>query len=137
MLRFSDVFTRQRLRASIQCRYTLDQWGQDTGGVGHLPGTNYNNYAWQQKGKPCSSQHCGNVDYTQPFEPTALMCTIWDAWGHFIAAASRMDSELEPWTYDLINCGREVLAQMALPGEWLAKLLFRNSWWLGNNVHTD
>jgi hypothetical protein len=37
--------------------YTLDLWGQDTGGVGHMPGTNYNNFAWENVDipTPCSS----------------------------------------------------------------------------------
>ena len=95
--------------------YTLDLWGMDSGGVTHIPGTNYNNFAWENVGAmPCTRQHCP-ADYTQPIQPTPNMCAIYDAWTHFLAAAPRMNSSLEPWNYDLVNTGREVLYQLALP----------------------
>ena len=37
------------------------------------------------------------------------MCKIYTAWEAMIAAAPKMDSKLEPWRYDLVNTGREVL----------------------------
>jgi len=43
------------------------------------------------------------------------MCTVWRAWGSLIKAGPKMGAAGEPWTYDLVNTGREVLSQLALP----------------------
>jgi len=87
--------------------YSLDLWGMDSGGVSHIPGTNYNNYAWQQEGaRPCTAQHC-DANYSHPVQPTPMMCTIWKAWGSFIAAGPRMAGAGEPWNYDLVNVGTD------------------------------
>jgi alpha-N-acetylglucosaminidase len=107
-----DVTTAWSLLAASA--YTLDLWGMDSGGVTHLPGDNYNDWAWEPVGKPCTRQHC-SADYTLPYQPTAIMCSVWTAWGAFLRAGPRMDASLEPWTYDLVNIGREVLAQIATP----------------------
>lgn len=32
--------------ALAESAYKLDLWGMDSGGTTHIPGTNYNNYAW-------------------------------------------------------------------------------------------
>ena len=85
--------------------YTLDLWGMDSGGVTHIPGTNYNNFAWEQAGtKPRVTQHC-TANYSRPVQPAPMMCTIWKAWGSLIAAGPRMDGAGEPWNYDLVNVG--------------------------------
>eukprot|EP01047_Picozoa_sp_COSAG01_P003264 COSAG01_NODE_95_length_26957_cov_48.328617_11_plen_115_part_00 len=84
----------------------------DSGGVTHIPGTNYNNFAWENSGAvPCTRQHCP-ADYTRPIQPTANMCAIYNAWTHFLSAAPRMVASLEPWNYDLVNTGREVLYRL-------------------------
>ena len=95
--------------------YQLDLWGMDSGGTTHIPGTNYNNFAWENVGAtPCTSQHCP-ADYTKPIQPTANMCKIYRGWEALIAAGPQMDAKLEPWNYDLVNTGREVLNQLMLP----------------------
>ena len=43
------------------------------------------------------------------------MCGIWRAWGGLIAAAPRAMKAGEPFLYDLVNTGREVLNQLMLP----------------------
>ena len=96
----ADAWARLELSS-----YVLDQWGQDTGGVGHLPGTNYNNYAWQR-------------DSAMPPTPTGAMCDVFGAWSSLLRAAERggeLDVTAEPFKYDLVNTGREVLSQLALP----------------------
>ena len=48
--------------------------------------------------------------------PTDAMCNIFDAWTGLINAASAVpDATIEPFRYDLVNTGREVLAQIAGP----------------------
>ena len=96
--------------------YTLDLWGMRSGGVVHLPGDNYNDWAWEAGGSgsaPCTKQHC-HADYTRAYRPTAIMCDVWAAWGEFIAWEDQ-PADHEPWRYDLVNVGREVLAQLATP----------------------
>ena len=81
--------------------------------VTHLPGSNYNNYAWQH-------------DSAMPPAPSDAMCDVFGAWRALLAAAERAvavagaldgdgDALGEPFRYDLVNTGREVLAQLALP----------------------
>jgi hypothetical protein len=73
-------------------------------------------------------QHCP-ADYSEPIRPTENMCKIFEAWEAMIAAAPRITPDhvddhvaadvggdgLEPWRYDLVNTGREVLNQLMLP----------------------
>ena len=47
--------------------------------------------------------------------PTQPLCNIHAAWGNFINLAKDVDSSLEPFRYDLVNTGREILAQLAGP----------------------
>jgi hypothetical protein len=108
--------------------YKLDLWGMDSGGTTHIPGTNYNNFAWENTAsEPCVRQHCP-ADYTQPIRPTRNMCMIFSAWEALIDAGTRiigtghatnaMESTSvlnEPFVYDLVNTGREVLNQLMLP----------------------
>jgi hypothetical protein len=104
----------------------------DSGGTTHIPGTNYNNFAWENAdAQPCVRQHCP-ADYSEPIRPTENMCKIFEAWEAMIAAAPRITPDhvaadvggdvtadvtdgLEPWRYDLVNTGREVLNQLMLP----------------------
>jgi hypothetical protein len=106
--------------------------GMDSGGTTHIPGTNYNNFAWENAdAQPCVRQHCP-ADYSEPIRPTENMCKIFEAWEAMIAAAPRITPDhvaadvggdvtadvtdgLEPWRYDLVNTGREVLNQLMLP----------------------
>ena len=47
--------------------------------------------------------------------PSATLCKIFQAWGLFIEGAPQVDPALEPFRYDLVNLGRELLAQLATP----------------------
>jgi hypothetical protein len=49
--------------------------------------------------------------------PTTELCHTWNAWGALIAAAPSLglSASLEPYIYDLINTGRECLAQLSSP----------------------
>lgn len=46
--------------------------------------------------------------------PTATMCQIYNAWSKLIEASGSI-AAAEPFRYDLVNTGREVLAQLAGP----------------------
>ena len=71
---------------------------------------------WETAGAaPCLVDHC-QANYSRAVQPTANMCGIWRAWGSLIAAAPRaMKAAGEPFLYDLVNTGREVLTQLMLP----------------------
>jgi alpha-N-acetylglucosaminidase len=49
--------------------------------------------------------------------PTAALCGAWTAWGALIEAGRdpAVDAAGAPFTYDLVNAGREVLAQLSSP----------------------
>ena len=49
--------------------------------------------------------------------PAAALCSVWTAWGSLLAAAPSIPnaSFTEPYVYDLVNTGREALAQLATP----------------------
>lgn len=70
---------------------------QDPVGIGHFPGSYSND--WSADGKT----------------PTDSLCKTYHAWGSLIDAADKVDSELEPFRYDLVDTGREVLAHVSTP----------------------
>lgn len=80
----------------VASAYAQDLSVQDSSGVPHFPGG--------------ASQF--NSDRRTP---TATLCTIYNAWGKMIDAASAVDPKLETFRYDLVNTGRELLAQLATP----------------------
>ena len=45
--------------------------------------------------------------------PTPLLCSTWAAWGALAAAAPAVAPGTAPFSYDLVNTGREVLAQVS------------------------
>ena len=48
--------------------------------------------------------------------PKPALCHNWRAWGSLIAAATKLQSPMpEPFGYDLVDVGREVLSQLAIP----------------------
>ena len=78
---------------------------QDNTGIAHLPGG--------------SSQFLPDRR-----TPSPVLCTIFDAWGQLLSAAegavegsapNGLDLTKEPFRYDLVNLGRELLAQLATP----------------------
>jgi len=47
--------------------------------------------------------------------PKPMMCDIFNAWTNLIQAADHMERGTQPFLYDLVNVGREVLAQLTTP----------------------
>ena len=83
--------------------YSQDLTTQDSTGVTHLPGRQDQMWAFER----------------DRYTPTKKMCDLYSAWGLLIdvAAAQTADGRLldEPLRYDLVDVGREVLAQIATP----------------------
>lgn len=53
------------------------------------------------------------------YTPTPTLCKIFNAWDALVAVAldpeSGVDTQLHPFRYDLVNLGRELLAQLSTP----------------------
>ena len=48
--------------------------------------------------------------------PKHVVCLEWRAWGGLLHAAARVQNPRpEPFNYDLVDVGREVLSQLTLP----------------------
>jgi len=47
--------------------------------------------------------------------PKPLLCNIFNAWTHLVHATDSMRLFTDPFLYDLVNVGREVLAQLTTP----------------------
>ena len=86
----------QAWRLLVASSYSQDLSVQDGTGVPHLGG----NEAW-----------AWNVNR---YTPSPTLCKVYDAWTHMIAASAVVAATNEPFQYDLINTGREVLAQLAV-----------------------
>ena len=99
--------------------YTFDLWGMDSGGVTHLPAAG-DSYAWENADTakthgPCVKQSC-NANFSKPIVATRFMCMIWSAFSALVDAAPRVMARAgEPYIYDLINTGREVMNQLMIP----------------------
>jgi hypothetical protein len=76
--------------------YAQDLSVQDNTGVPHLPGT-YSEFAADR------------------YTPSDVLCSTYKAWGLYVDLAPGMAATLEPFRYDLVNLGREVLAQLSVP----------------------
>jgi hypothetical protein len=82
--------------ALVASAYAQDLSVQDGTGVPHLPG--------------------GASQFEKDrFTPTPVLCTTFGAWGALLAAAPAVDAGLETFRYDLVNLGRELLAQLSTP----------------------
>jgi len=75
--------------------------GDDTG-VGQFPSNLTNSYKY-------SLTHW-STDLSQP---SPGLCDTWHAWGHLIEAASDVVSGIGTFRYDVVNTGREILAQIS------------------------
>ena len=80
----------------VESAYAQDLSVQDGTGIPHLGGEE----GW-------SFEKDGHT-------PTAPMCQIYNAWDNLIKASDTIKAS-EPFRYDLVNTGREVLAQLAGP----------------------
>ena len=80
--------------------YATDRSVQDLTGVAHL--------------KPRDGVSLFESD---GYTPTEMMCKVAGAWKHLLTAARTHGLEFinEPFRYDLVNLGREVLAQLSTP----------------------
>lgn len=83
----------------VDSAYSQDLSTQDATGVTHLGSSE----AWSFEAD----------NYT----PTSTLCMIYTAWDALIKAGSKIASPImtKPFRYDLINTGREILAQLAGP----------------------
>ena len=82
--------------ALVASAYAQDLSVQDGTGVPHLPG--------------------GASQFEKDrFTPTTVLCTTFGAWGALLAAAPSVDPTIETYRYDLVNLGRELLAQLSTP----------------------
>ena len=60
--------------------------------------------------------HIGAAQLWRGGAPSAMVCQIYGAWVQLIAASGTGSLDItEPFRYDLVNTGREVLAQLAGP----------------------
>ena len=83
----------------VNSSYAHDLSVQDRTGIPHLPGT--------------FSEFLPNG-----FTPSSNLCSIFKAWGLLLDAASSTEDangSTEPLRYDVVNLGREVLAQLSVP----------------------
>lgn len=81
----------------VNSTYSQDLSVRDGTGIPHLPG-------------PDTSQF-----YPDRVTPKHKLCLTWFAWKNFIQAADYVSPSLETFRYDLVNVGREVLAQLSTP----------------------
>lgn len=91
-----NAFVTQAWSLLVNSTYAQDLSVQDNSGIPHFPGG--------------SSQF-----ENDRFTPTPRLCLTWNAWGLMIAAAPSVSSTLETFRYDLVNLGRELLAQLSTP----------------------
>ena len=87
-----------------QSSYSEDLGVGDDTGVGQFPLVSESSYK--------RSLPHWNANLTQP---SAGLCKTWAAWGHLIDASSKVGGlmDTEPFRYDLVNTGREILAQLS------------------------
>ena len=98
-----DVADAWRLLA--ESAYSVDLGVQDGSGLTHLPGRSgpKGGSAWFEEDR---------------HTPKPVLCKIYRAWGNLIHAAESSMSlafQTEPYVYDLVNTGREILANIATP----------------------
>ncbi len=70
---------------------------QDGTGIPHLPG--YDTAHFQPDRRT----------------PVPKLCMAFAAWGAMLTSASAVRPSLETFRYDLVNVGREILAQLSTP----------------------
>ena len=101
-----NIDVAEAWRHLAESAYSVDLGVQDGSGITHLPG--WRNGYWSQS--PWFEE--------DRFTPKPVLCKIYQAWGGLIHAAELSMSsafQTEPYTYDLVNTGREILANIATP----------------------
>jgi alpha-N-acetylglucosaminidase len=84
-------------RQLVGSTYSQDLSVQDGTGIPHLPGYDRSQFLPDNR------------------TPTPKLCLTYKAWGKLISASEDVDPTLETFRYDLVNVGREVLAQLSTP----------------------
>mmetsp|Transcript_126804 Transcript_126804/g.370703 ORF Transcript_126804/g.370703 Transcript_126804/m.370703 type:complete len:809 (+) Transcript_126804:82-2508(+) len=77
--------------------YAQDVSVQDDTGVAHLPGTAAWDFARNRR------------------SPSSDLCKTFHAWSKLVVIAPSLDVVHEPFRYDLVNLGRDVLARLSTP----------------------
>ena len=83
-------------RSLVASSYAQDLNVQDGTGVAHVGSSE--KWAWDKDG-----------------DPTPRFCLVWKAWNELLLASRYVEHGNEPYRYDLVNLGREILAQMTGP----------------------
>lgn len=81
----------------VSSTYSEDHSVQDGTGIPHLPG--WDTSQWSSGG----------------VIPVPALCRTFFAWKKFVSIADLINPEIETFRYDLVNLGREVLAQLSTP----------------------
>jgi alpha-N-acetylglucosaminidase len=92
----SDVATAWTLLVSSS--YSQDLSVQDGTGVPHLPGNDAAVF-WE----------------ADRYTPKPVLCQTFKAWEALTSASDAVDTTREPFRYDLVNTGREILARLSTP----------------------
>ena len=113
-------------RLLVNSSYSQDLSVQDNTGVPHL-GDN-EAWAWLPTAESSTAESSTPESTAIPLSlstvpptsstPSPLLCTVWSAWNRLIDASKVIviqDQINEPYRYDLVNTGREILAQLAGP----------------------
>ena len=82
----------------VNSSYSQDLSVQDGTGVPHLPGSDTRTF-WQ----------------ADRYTPNPGLCLTYTAWKALRRAADAVDTSREPFRYDLVNTGRELLARLSSP----------------------
>jgi len=109
-----NMYITEAWNLLVNSSYSQDLSVQDDSGVPHLPG-----YATQFQNDRVT--------------PTFTLCQTFNAWTKLIQAVdaegSHVDTSIETFRYDMVNLGRELLAQLATPmsmnfsNNYLAKVI--------------
>jgi hypothetical protein len=81
----------------VDSTYSQDLSVQDGTGIPHLPGYDTTQF------------------YPNRVTPKPKLCLTFFAWQNLLSAEKHVNATLEPFRYDLVNVGREVLAQLSTP----------------------
>ena len=104
--------------------YTIDKGTSTQNGVGHMDVFSKLYPKNLDVNTPGSFEGCTSADNFQGCAPSAALCLEWDSWGALNAAAPAVAAAAakaglpetpETFSYDVVNTGREILAQLSTP----------------------
>ena len=82
----------------MKSSYSQDFSVQDQTGVAHL-----------------NPRPSGSLFHDDRMTPMPILCSIYTSWKQLLTASEKLQIETEPFLFDLVNVGREVLAQLTTP----------------------